>query len=1346
MCMALMMGMFISDNAYSQTGGTLSLNVTTTFTGGAFGARSDFVVWIENSSTTFVKTRAIYGNDRDHLVQWISKTATQNVVDATVGATTTTNPKSYTAILWNGSDLTGTTPYNLLPDGTYKIGMECAWGSNNTIVTSRQIYYATFTKGPTPQTITPNDTVNFTGITLQWTPSNLVVTTSALASNTYFLGSLVSVPFTLGTGTVYRNNVWTAQLSDETGSFASPVTIGTLTSTTAGTISATIPAIATLGAGYRIRVVGSQPSAIGSDNGSNITLAVPVSAPSLTAAVGATVDNPVNITFTDDAAWRTAITAVKIGSTSLVPTTDYVISAGNLQLKPVGLNVLLTTFGSKNITVVATGYADATVTQSIDVGVAAKLGMKTQPAAPAVNGGALAVQPAVYIQDQYGNTTTSTAVVNAIVGSGVWVLGGTSAVSAIAGTTTFSGLTATATANIMGTITFTSVGLTSVTSTSFNIPFVGQSWGNTAGSLSFTINPVSRSTSNYTLNHVAASWIENTSGTFVKTRNRYTGTSNQSHLTSWRATTGSTYSVVDATTAATLNAYNPITITSWLGNDLTGATPYNLLPDGEYKVWFEMSWDDATTEADRISVQFTKGPTLFTASPANTTNFTGMTVIWTPAAANTITTSALAGSTYAAGATVSVPFTIGVGTVYNNNVWTAQLSDATGNFASPINIGTLNTTTAGSISATIPMGAPAGSGYRIRVIGSQPQAAGTDNGTNFTITNGVSPSIAAATAATVDNAFEITYTDDAIWRAAITGVTVGGTTLTAGWVVSAGKITFSPSASVPANLLQASGSKIITIVAAGYGDASVIQMLGPGIATKLGMKTQAAAPATNGALFAIQPEVYVQDQFGNTVISSAIVSAAVGTGSWILGGTTVDTASLGIASFVDLTGSTSTFGGSTITFSSPGLTSVSCNTFYIPYPLSGNLTVGTSGNFTSFTKADGLFSVINSSGMSGNTSISVTSDIAIEDGVTALNQWVEYGGSGYTLTIQPSGGVSRTISGTAAAPLLNFNGADRVTINGLNTGGNALVISNLSTATTAGTSTIQFINDATNNTITNCSILGSSTAALTTNGGNILFNTGTITGNDSITISNCKIGPAGTNLPSKGIYANGSTASVAIANSTVLINNCEIYDFFLTSGCAGIYALTGNTDWSITNNKVYQTATRTFTAAGTMSGIYFVNSTYGNNIQITGNTVGYASNSATGTLTLTGSAIAGVFQGIYMQAMNAAANTCNVNFNVVSDISFTSASGAFTGIYNNTGATSNTININSNQIKNIATITTTGTVQGIYAGSATNLNCSSNTIDGISRNISGNFYPVRYNAPTNIIFDGNTIKNKCCYT
>jgi hypothetical protein len=53
-------------------------------------------------------------------------------------------------------------------------------------------------------------------------------------------------------------------------------------------------------------------------------------------------------------------------------------------------------------------------------------------------------------------------------------------------------------------------------------------------------------------------------------------------------------------------------------------------------------------------------------------------------------------------------------------------------------------------------------------------------------------------------------------------------------------------------------------------------------------------------------------------------------------------------------------------------------------------------------------------------------------------------------------------------PLLNFNGADNVIINGLNTGGNSLTISNTSTSTAAGTSTIRFINDATNNIIRNC--------------------------------------------------------------------------------------------------------------------------------------------------------------------------------------------------------------------------------------------------------------------------------------
>ena len=98
-----------------------------------------------------------------------------------------------------------------------------------------------------------------------------------------------------------------------------------------------------------------------------LTTATP---PGLSADASAnTVDNNIDITFTDDATWRSKITAVKVGSTALTATTDYVITAGNIQLKPSGANSLLTASGSKSVTVVATGYSDTTpITQVINAG------------------------------------------------------------------------------------------------------------------------------------------------------------------------------------------------------------------------------------------------------------------------------------------------------------------------------------------------------------------------------------------------------------------------------------------------------------------------------------------------------------------------------------------------------------------------------------------------------------------------------------------------------------------------------------------------------------------------------------------------------------------------------------------------------------------------------------------------------------------------------------------------------------------------------------------------------------------------------------------------------------------
>lgn len=58
--------------------------------------------------------------------------------------------------------------------------------------------------------------------------------------------------------------------------------------------------------------------------------------------------------------------------------------------------------------------------------------------------------------------------------------------------------------------------------------------------------------------------------------------------------------------------------------------------------------------------------------------------------------------------------------MYSNNTFTAQLSDSTGSFASPLNIGFKNGNTSDSILAFIPANTPGSNGYRVRVIGNSP--------------------------------------------------------------------------------------------------------------------------------------------------------------------------------------------------------------------------------------------------------------------------------------------------------------------------------------------------------------------------------------------------------------------------------------------------------------------------------------------------------------------------------------------------------------------------------------------------------------------------------------------------
>jgi hypothetical protein len=117
---------------------------------------------------------------------------------------------------------------------------------------------------------------------ISWTVFSQSVTTSAITGSPFCAGAAVNVPYTIS-GTFTAGNIFTAQLSDATGSFASPVNIGTLTSANAGAINATVPFTTTSGTAYRIRVVSSTPATTGTNNGSNLTInALTITAPVIT--------------------------------------------------------------------------------------------------------------------------------------------------------------------------------------------------------------------------------------------------------------------------------------------------------------------------------------------------------------------------------------------------------------------------------------------------------------------------------------------------------------------------------------------------------------------------------------------------------------------------------------------------------------------------------------------------------------------------------------------------------------------------------------------------------------------------------------------------------------------------------------------------------------------------------------------------------------------------------------------------------------------------------------------------------------------------------------------------------
>ncbi len=404
----------------------------------------------------------------------------------------------------------------------------------------------------------------------------------------------------------------------------------------------------------------------------------------------------------------------------------------------------------------------------------------------------------------------------------------------------------------------------------------------------------------------------------------------------------------------------------------------------------------------------------------------------------------------------------------------------------------------------------------------------------------------------------------------------------------------------------------------------------------------------------------------------------------------------------------------------------------------GPVEVESSGGTTTPTAYPSLkdaFDAINAGTHTGTITIDVCGDT--NETLTAVLNASGAGSASYSsIVIAPAGGAARTISGAIAAgsPLIDLNGADSVTIDGLNTGGNSLTISNTTVSATSGTSTIRFQTDATGNTITNCSILGSSTMSTTTNGGNIWFGAAsTVTGSDNNIISNNNIGPAGANLPTKLIYGNGSTTTATVYNSGIQITGNNLFDYFNAAAQSNaVYLAGGNAGWTININRIYQTATRTQTTGAILAGIQAASATGNDGHTISGNVIGFANSAGTGTTNLVGISTSSKFIGIYVSSA-ASTSPSSIQGNTVAGINLsgvvggTSTTASFLGISVNSGV-ANIGNVTGNTVGSLATpasISITNNsgsaseIYGIYYFPSAVANVSNNNVGGIASNNSG---------------------------
>ena len=269
-----------------------------------------------------------------------------------------------------------------------------------------------------------------------------------------------------------------------------------------------------------------------------------------------------------------------------------------------------------------------------------------------------------------------------------------------------------------------------------------------------------------------------------------------------------------------------------------------------------------------------------------------------------------------------------------------------------------------------------------------------------------------------------------------------------------------------------------------------------------------------------------------------------------------------------------------------------------------------------------VFDAINSGLITGQITITINGNVT-ETSSAILNASGTGAASYSSITMYPTV-TGLSISGNFNSNLIDFNGADNVTIDGrVNATGTTADLTIVNSSIGTSSSTFRFINSASGNTIKYCKVKGSSTG---TSRGIIFFSTSSSgNGNDNNIFDNNEITSYCGERVINGIFSLGSAGR---ENSGNTISNNKFFDLWrVTATCNSIFLSSYTTECTISGNSIYETTALVPTSGNTYAGIKISNSSAGNMI-ITDNYIGGQAPQCGGSALNVSSGTAHLFQGI----------------------------------------------------------------------------------------------------------------------